>query len=138
MKGVGNVCSFAQMDVRKHGNPEWQLPVNKAKPQVEEEAKHYAVENGKTELSLVHFTLTNPEWRMPPDARQFMKGIRRNAIQDLMRAKTSEPDNNTAMAESLVSFGTIGEEVWFFLNCALFVTNLMVFLLVLVGSKFDI
>lgn len=22
--GVGDVCSFAQMDVRKHGNPEWQ------------------------------------------------------------------------------------------------------------------
>lgn len=22
--GVGDVCSFAQMDVRKHGNPTWQ------------------------------------------------------------------------------------------------------------------
>jgi len=22
--GVGDVCSFAQMDVRKHGNPAWQ------------------------------------------------------------------------------------------------------------------
>ncbi|XP_034476355.1 autophagy-related protein 9A isoform X2 [Drosophila innubila] len=25
VRGVGNVCSFAQMDVRKHGNPDWQL-----------------------------------------------------------------------------------------------------------------
>ncbi|XP_055912674.1 autophagy-related protein 9A [Eupeodes corollae] len=111
VKGVGNVCSFAQMDVRKHGNPEWQLlNVNKEKIPAEDEGQHYAVENGKTELSLVHFTLTNPEWRMPPDAKHFMKGIRKNAIQDLMRAKTSELENNTAMAESLVSFGTIGEE----------------------------
>lgn len=23
MVGVGDVCSFAQMDVRKHGNPDW-------------------------------------------------------------------------------------------------------------------
>lgn len=22
--GVGDVCSFAQMDIRKHGNPDWQ------------------------------------------------------------------------------------------------------------------
>lgn len=113
VKGVGNVCSFAQMDVRKHGNPEWQLMNgNKEKvPAEPEEGQRYAVENGKTELSLVHFTLTNPEWRMPPDAKHFMKGIRKNALQDLMRAKTSELDNNnTAMAESLVSFGTIGEE----------------------------
>lgn len=25
--GVGDVCSFAQMDVRRHGNPAWQAPV---------------------------------------------------------------------------------------------------------------
>lgn len=25
--GVGDVCSFAQMDVRKHGNPSWQASV---------------------------------------------------------------------------------------------------------------
>lgn len=23
--GVGDVCSFAQMDIRKHGNPDWHL-----------------------------------------------------------------------------------------------------------------
>lgn len=25
--GVGDVCSFAQMDVRRHGNPAWQTNV---------------------------------------------------------------------------------------------------------------
>ena len=25
--GVGDVCSFAQMDVRRHGNPDWQAPL---------------------------------------------------------------------------------------------------------------
>ena len=27
--GVGDVCSFAQMDVRRHGNPSWQVGNNK-------------------------------------------------------------------------------------------------------------
>jgi hypothetical protein len=32
--GVGDVCSFAQMDVRRHGNPSWQTSVTSpTKPQ---------------------------------------------------------------------------------------------------------
>jgi autophagy-related protein 9 len=32
--GVGDVCSFAQMDVRRHGNPAWQTSVSSpTKPQ---------------------------------------------------------------------------------------------------------
>jgi hypothetical protein len=32
--GVGDVCSFAQMDVRRHGNPAWQTSVTSpVKPQ---------------------------------------------------------------------------------------------------------
>lgn len=60
--GVGDVCSFAQMDVRKHGNPDWQ-PTHSTVGDLTEsvntphcETNQYTQgEHGKTELSLVHF-----------------------------------------------------------------------------------
>merc|ERR1711936_967012 len=58
--GVGDVCSFAQMDVRKHGHPGWQVA-----PEAEQAPKtnqYTQAEHGKTEMSLLHFTLTNPGW----------------------------------------------------------------------------
>ncbi|XP_005180922.2 autophagy-related protein 9A [Musca domestica] len=111
VRGVGNVCSFAQMDVRKHGNPEWQpgemsslhadVPLG--------EKMQTAGNNGKTELSLLRFTLTNPEWQMPPEAVQFVNGVRQNALTDLSKLKKKEFTLNP-LTESLVSFGTIGNE----------------------------
>lgn len=49
--GVGDVCSFAQMDIRKHGNPKW------TEDDQTEAGLHEQGENGKTELSLMHFTV---------------------------------------------------------------------------------
>lgn len=50
--GVGDVCSFAQMDIRRHGNAQW---VSEG----DTEANQYQqAENGKTELSLMHFTVS--------------------------------------------------------------------------------
>lgn len=104
------------MDIRKHGNPDWQLPdilelgelQKRILPKQMEQAEH-----GKTELSLIHFTLTNPDWKMPPEAKQFMKEIKKHAVQDLIqtKAKTKTTGTNTAMTESLVSFGSLGGEV---------------------------
>ncbi|KAK4879577.1 hypothetical protein RN001_007723 [Aquatica leii] len=72
--GVGDVCSFAQMDVRKHGNPEWQgVQVQTALDQ------YTQAEDGKTELSLVHFTITNPCWKPPSDAQQFVQAVQRES-----------------------------------------------------------
>lgn len=72
--GVGDVCSFAQMDVRKHGNPEWQGA------QVQTALDQYTqAEDGKTELSLVHFTLTNPCWKPPSEAQQFVQAVQRES-----------------------------------------------------------
>ncbi|XP_068146434.1 autophagy-related protein 9A [Drosophila tropicalis] len=116
VRGVGNVCSFAQMDVRRHGNPDWQIgqsgqmeppphgPNTVQLPQ--------SLVGGKTEMSLVRFTLNNPEWQMPKEASQFIKGIRVHAMGELVRAKTSninQPAENP-LTHSLISFGTIGEE----------------------------
>lgn len=113
--GVGDVCSFAQMDVRKHGNPDWQSPAysqteaeqqqqqQPAQPPACETTQYTQGEHGKTELSLMHFTLTNPGWRMPNDARQFVHGIRRHAQHDLDAAAGPAPGGQpaTAMEQSL-------------------------------------
>lgn len=72
--GVGDVCSFAQMDTRRHGNPRW-LSRTTARPP-------YQARNGKTELSLIHFVHTNPNWRMPNEAVQFIDQLRDQAIRE--------------------------------------------------------
>lgn len=114
--GVGDVCSFAQMEIRKHGNPDWQITNSAEDLSPGVETNQYTQgENGKTELSLVHFTLTNPHWKMPTEAKQFVRGIRKHAIQDLNKARTTLGGatggfNNTAMGQSLMSVGSLGEE----------------------------
>lgn len=134
--GVGDVCSFAQMDVRKHGNPDWQ-PTHSTEAEVPEvitplcETNQYTQgEHGKTELvcltrrslrsfalrlnstfsfqSLVHFTLTNPGWKMPTESKQFVHSIKRHAMHDIDRTKIGA---NTAMEQSLFSVGSMGGEV---------------------------
>lgn len=129
--GVGDVCSFAQMDVRKHGNPDWQI-TNSAIEKDSTEAvnvppapvdnnQYTQGEHGKTELSLVHFTLTNPTWQMPPEARQFVQGIKRHALQDLNRQRgmlygggggpaAAAAATGNAMAQSLFSVESLGEQ----------------------------
>lgn len=74
--GVGDVCSFAQMDVRKHGNPEWQgIEVQQVPDQ------YTQAEDGKVELSLMHFTVTNPSWKPPPEVQQFVQTIEKESMQ---------------------------------------------------------
>ncbi|XP_066254777.1 autophagy-related protein 9A isoform X1 [Euwallacea similis] len=76
--GVGDVCSFAQMDIKKHGNPDWHTE------QEEDESgdrsrmmtdQYTQAEDGKVELSLMHFTVTNPNWQPPPDAMEFVENV---------------------------------------------------------------
>ncbi|KAG8236438.1 hypothetical protein J437_LFUL016965 [Ladona fulva] len=96
--GVGDVCSFAQMDVRRHGQPTWQTPLlpqqtpadNQPHSEGDDQLAAMA-ENGKTELSLVHFTLTNPEWRMPPGAEDFVEALRRQARRDVVGEGAASP-----------------------------------------------
>ncbi|XP_064456737.1 autophagy-related protein 9A-like [Ornithodoros turicata] len=84
--GVGDVCSFAQMDVRKHGNPQWHNPVALDSVQnVEEQAEH-----GKTELSLMHFTLTNPKWVPPQESTAFLSNLREQVERDAAKPDLME------------------------------------------------
>lgn len=109
--GVGDVCSFAQMDVRKHGNPDWQTtePVLTGEDVPCETNQYTQGEHGKTELSLFHFTLTNPGWKMPVESKQFVHGIRRHAMMEMDAARIC--NNQTAMEQSLFSVGSMGGEV---------------------------
>ncbi|CAG9854013.1 unnamed protein product [Phyllotreta striolata] len=68
--GVGDVCSFAEMNIKKHGNPLWQLDSTKAA-----EDQYNQAEDGKVELSLVHFAATNPNWVPPPDEQEFIDSV---------------------------------------------------------------
>lgn len=106
------------MDVRKHGNPDWQLHQSNEDNEKEDvspncDTNQYTQgEHGKTELSLVHFTLTNPQWKMPVEARQFVRRIKKHAIKDLNRQRMFGGGviNPTAMAQSLYSIDSMGGE----------------------------
>ncbi|XP_067843035.1 autophagy-related protein 9A isoform X2 [Heptranchias perlo] len=68
--GVGDTCSFAQMDVRQHGHPAW-LSGAKTEASIYQQA-----EDGKTELSLMHFAITNPRWQPPQDSTAFISQLK--------------------------------------------------------------
>nr|AWV66659.1 autophagy-related protein 9 [Brachionus plicatilis] len=72
--GVGDVCSFAQMDTKRHGNPRW---LSKANPK-----KSHQARNGKTELSLIHFVHTNPKWKLPAESIAFIDQLKDQAIRE--------------------------------------------------------
>lgn len=117
MVGVGDVCSFAQMDIRKHGNPDWQLTPS-TEDNIEPEYKptcetnqYTQGEHGKTELSLMHFTKTNPKWKMPDDVKKFVNGINKHAANDILRTRINPGGAaNTAMGQSLLSLCSTGAE----------------------------
>ncbi|XP_030560315.1 autophagy-related protein 9A [Drosophila novamexicana] len=124
VRGVGNVCSFAQMDVRKHGNPDWQVNnsgLADLATGLGNEQQQRSLAGGKTEMSLVRFTLNNPEWQMPKEATQFIKGIREHAIDELVKAKMSPQAaaRDNPLTHSLISFGNIGEEYSSIVNSVL-------------------
>ena len=90
--GVGDVCSFAQMDVRRHGNPTWQqqdqapeqLTCSPQAPTSKVESNTYTQgEAGKIEMSLINFTLANPHWQPPPDSADFIQGLRTQATHQM-------------------------------------------------------
>jgi len=67
--GVGDVCSFAQMDIKRHGDPRWH-DTNSNQHSPSQQA-----DDGKTELSLMHFTITNPKWNVPEVGRDYLKNV---------------------------------------------------------------
>ncbi|XP_041987808.1 autophagy-related protein 9A [Aricia agestis] len=75
--GIGDVCSFAQLDIRRHGHPEWQA-VGKMGDKIKAANSQYLQgEGGKTELSLVAFSCRHPAWQpTEPAQRHFLRSLR--------------------------------------------------------------
>lgn len=79
--GVGDVCSFAQLDVRKKDNkpdngddsPETSTGANMFTPE------QSPSQEGKIQMSLMHFHLTNPEWKPPKECSLFINDIKEQA-----------------------------------------------------------
>ena len=105
--GVGDVCSFAQMDVRRHGNPAWQVEkaVEKAVPRTN---GYTQAEDGKTEMSLVHFTLTNPGWKPTGENEKYLAGLRTAAEKDVAVLSQMPEDEDNPMYSSLVGLQELG------------------------------
>lgn len=120
--GVGDICSFAQMDIRRHGNPtvrpipfvwqewtnkclsEWRLwKKNDIKKVIcllmffqwlsegQTEASVYQqAENGKTELSLMHFTIKNPRWQPPQESSVFISHLKEKVHHDAQAGPSTQ------------------------------------------------
>ncbi|XP_063546462.1 autophagy-related protein 9A [Cydia strobilella] len=76
--GIGDVCSFAQLDIRRHGHPDWQAPGKHAE-KAKGNTQYNQGEGGKTELSLVAFSCRHPGWQpAEPAQRQFLRSLRQS------------------------------------------------------------
>ncbi|KAH3716327.1 autophagy-related protein 9A-like [Dreissena polymorpha] len=93
--GVGDVCSFAQMDIRKHGHPQWRSETGAmSQPQRDMETSVADQgEDGKTEMSLMHFHLTNPEWKPPENCSLFLTQIREQVQREVVALSSLQPVN---------------------------------------------
>jgi len=98
--GVGDVCSFSQMDTRRHGNPKW-LSKTSTK-------KVFQARNGKTELSLIHFTHTNPHWKMPVESAAFIDQLRDEAVKDTM----AEENGRLVSTDSIIDENCINKSLY--------------------------
>ncbi|XP_020655810.3 autophagy-related protein 9B [Pogona vitticeps] len=98
--GVGDICSFAQLDIRNHGNPQW-LSQGRTEASVYQQA-----ENGKTELSLVHFAITNPRWQPPPESSLFIGHLKEKVQQDAALA----PPAQRLLAEAPLGASFLSDE----------------------------
>ncbi|KAM6282656.1 LOW QUALITY PROTEIN: autophagy-related protein 9B [Porphyrio hochstetteri] len=98
--GVGDICSFAQLDVRNHGNPQW-LSAGQTEASVYQQA-----ENGKTELSLMHFAITNPRWQPPPPSELFLSQLKEKVQQDAAAA----PPAHRVLAEGPLAASLLSDD----------------------------
>jgi len=117
--GVGDVCSFAQLDVRRHGNPNWQQTTGSGEtepgtPEPEEtkiESNSYTQgKGGKTEMSLINFTLANPNWQPPPDAADFINNLRQHATNqvEVLPSLSEEKLDDNPLYSSLTALENVG------------------------------
>lgn len=99
MEGLGDwyfeICSSGG---NRPSVPQW-LSEGQTEASVYQQA-----ENGKTELSLMHFTITNPRWHPPQDSSVFISHLKEKVQHD---AATGPPAqhlfSDTPLCSSLLS-----------------------------------
>nr|XP_060638781.1 autophagy-related protein 9B isoform X1 [Anolis sagrei ordinatus]XP_060638782.1 autophagy-related protein 9B isoform X1 [Anolis sagrei ordinatus] len=101
--GVGDICSFAQLDIRNHGNPQW---LSQGRAEVSVVQQQQQAENGKTELSLVHFAIANPRWQPPPESSLFIGHLKEKVQQDAAQA----PPAQRLLAEAPLGASLLSDE----------------------------
>jgi len=104
--GVGDVCSFAQMDVRRHGNPGWQVE-KETEPPVPRTNQYTQAEHGKTEMSLIHFTLANPGWKPSGENERYLHGLKEATRRDVAELQAGPVEGN-AMQSSIEGLEAMG------------------------------
>lgn len=104
--GVGDVCSFAQMSVRRQwpgdedddGQPPQQPQGYQGYNEIEQQTQPPQANNQKTELSLLHFSMKNPTWRPTDSGKQFIETIKEQVMQGSVMM-TSETYNQRQLTE---------------------------------------
>ncbi|TTH38805.1 Autophagy-related protein 9A [Bagarius yarrelli] len=92
--GVGDTCSFAQMDVRHHGHPAW-MSAGKTEASIYQQA-----EDGKTELSLMHFAITNPQWQPPRESTHFISQLKEKVHREATGGQQGNAVENHTLLQS--------------------------------------
>ena len=123
--GTGDVCNFAMFNIREQGNDAWRGPKPGAgggggggvaagdgvRMKAEDTAKQDAgrapadmpsnllcTEDGKLELSLIHFKLTNPKWqRVEAAQNHFLDFVAKESIREVSESAEQEAAAATAV-----------------------------------------
>ena len=109
VEGLGDVCSFAQLDLQRHGDVEW-VPsdANNRSQQLGDDTHmleantNSIAKNGKTELSLLSFSTRNPSWKPPTQSSVLLKHLRDDVPvfdSDMIRSTLSDPTNTLPMLD---------------------------------------
>ncbi|CAL8095213.1 unnamed protein product [Calicophoron daubneyi] len=116
LRDLGDVCSFAQMDVRRFGDPQWRpSSVVEVKEEGQggtsetplEDVNQGIATGGKIELSLMHFHLNNPTCVLPPASQAYLQSIRSQLIKDMQQLSLQPSQDPNARPNSFQT-GIIG------------------------------
>ncbi|VDL14895.1 unnamed protein product [Hymenolepis diminuta] len=90
--GVGDICSYAQLELSRHGDPDWYpsdgLPPPRG-PDDDDDGgeRQITAVGGKTELSIAHFYSTNPTWNLSSTNRKFIDDLQKQFTIDMQRTQ---------------------------------------------------
>ncbi|VDM98324.1 unnamed protein product [Thelazia callipaeda] len=94
VEGLGDVCSFAQMDIKQHGDPSWSFENGVNADETPKMSPKVQANDGKIELSLINFVSNHPQWKPPALAARFLDDIRNRMEHDMNTLRNGNVDNN--------------------------------------------